>query len=293
MSAAVDLRVPARDPFRIVGPAAISFSGGRTSGYMLRRILDAHGGALPDDVHVIFANTGKERGETLDFVRDCAARWGVAITWLEYDRELVASARDAGACITRVVAREVDHATASRDGRPFARLIASRSYLPNPVTRFCTVELKIRTMHRWLRARGYDEWTQAVGLRADEPRRVAKILAGHETGAETVACPLATAGVTQADVLAFWGAQPFDLALRPWEGNCDLCFLKGQSKRVRVMQDRPDLAAWWIAQEQRMGAKFRASGPDYARLFDRSARQTSLPMFGDDPTELDACACTD
>lgn len=30
-----------RDPFLIEGPAVISFSGGRTSGYMLRRILDA------------------------------------------------------------------------------------------------------------------------------------------------------------------------------------------------------------------------------------------------------------
>lgn len=30
-----------RDPFLIEGPAVISFSGGRTSGYMLRRVLDA------------------------------------------------------------------------------------------------------------------------------------------------------------------------------------------------------------------------------------------------------------
>lgn len=39
------------DPFLIEGPAAISFSGGRTSALMLRRILDAHGGTLPPDVH--------------------------------------------------------------------------------------------------------------------------------------------------------------------------------------------------------------------------------------------------
>lgn len=31
------------DPFRLVPPAAVAFSGGRTSAYMLRRILDAHG----------------------------------------------------------------------------------------------------------------------------------------------------------------------------------------------------------------------------------------------------------
>ena len=32
------------NPYLIEGPAVISFSGGRTSGYMLKHILDAHGG---------------------------------------------------------------------------------------------------------------------------------------------------------------------------------------------------------------------------------------------------------
>lgn len=48
-----------RNPCKIEGPAVISFSGGRTSGMMLRAILDAHGGTLPADVRVLFANTGK------------------------------------------------------------------------------------------------------------------------------------------------------------------------------------------------------------------------------------------
>ena len=46
------------DPFRIEGPAIINVSGGRTSALMLRRVLDAHGGALPDGVVAAFANTG-------------------------------------------------------------------------------------------------------------------------------------------------------------------------------------------------------------------------------------------
>ena len=51
------------DVYKVDGPALISFSGGRTSGYMLFRILEAYGGSLPDDMHVVFANTGKERPE--------------------------------------------------------------------------------------------------------------------------------------------------------------------------------------------------------------------------------------
>jgi len=35
------------NPYRITEPSIISFSGGRTSGYMLKKILNAFGGKLP------------------------------------------------------------------------------------------------------------------------------------------------------------------------------------------------------------------------------------------------------
>lgn len=67
------------------GNVLISFSGGRTSGYMLHRILEANGD-LPDRVKVLFANTGREMPGTLDFVHNIEKNWGVDITWLEYSR---------------------------------------------------------------------------------------------------------------------------------------------------------------------------------------------------------------
>lgn len=76
--------VGAEMSYLIKGPALISFSGGRTSAYMLHEILKAHGGTLPNDVVVAFANTGKEREETLRFVHECASRWGVYVHWVEW-----------------------------------------------------------------------------------------------------------------------------------------------------------------------------------------------------------------
>lgn len=72
-------------PYPITGPAQIGFSGGCTSGYMLYHILEAHGGHLPEGVHVTFQNTGKERDETLDFIHEHQRHWNVPITFLEFD----------------------------------------------------------------------------------------------------------------------------------------------------------------------------------------------------------------
>lgn len=224
-----------RNPYKISGPAKISFSGGRTSGFMLKHCVDA---GLADDVHVLFANTGKEREETLVFVDRCATAWGVDVHWVEYDPD------------AEIGYREVTFATASRAGEPFQRLIEERNYLPNPVTRFCTTDLKIRVMKAWMMHHGYEHWTNVVGLRADEPRRVARIRNRNDSGGRwDVELPLASASVNVAHVKAFWQAQTFDLDLESWEGNCDLCFLKGKAKRTRIMRDNPTAAAWWIANE--------------------------------------------
>ena len=98
-------------------PGCISFSGGRTSAYMLYRILDAYCGELPEDVVVCFANTGKEMPETLDFVDECSQRWGVPIVWLELGvvRLDDSSKRKKFEYDTRVVSYE----SASRNGEPF------------------------------------------------------------------------------------------------------------------------------------------------------------------------------
>lgn len=287
-----------RDPFKIDSPTCISFSGGRTSAYMLWRVLQSNNG-LPKEALVCFANTGREDEATLRFVKACQDRWEVPITWLEYQPDAPGY---------RVVTFE----TASRNGEPFEQIIQKRQYLPNPVTRFCTSELKIRTMHRWLRDNwqsfGWDdtdlEWDQMVGIRADEERRVSKIRKrGHstETTKETMLMPLADAGVTVQDINAFWDAQPFNLELttfngRTLAGNCDLCFLKPAAQIQSLIAERPERAAFWIKMEslgvasKPSGARFRSDRPSYAEMAKFAAQQRD--MF-DHNEEGIACFCGD
>ena len=263
------------DPFLITGPAVISFSGGRTSAYMLWRILQAHGDTLPDDVLVIFANTGREMPATLDFVQDCAIHWDVPVKWLEYRWEPGGPS-----------AEQVSHNSASRNGEPFATLLRSKKMLPNPVSRFCTIELKIRTIKRYVRSLGWAHWTNVIGLRADEPGRVEKALDPERTKKDRWhnACPLSSAGIEEYHILQFWKKQPFDLRLAgPWEGNCDGCFLKSRAAISRMITDHPDRMTWWAAQEQvprgaGRGATFRADRESYTKMTEIVRDQGTLPF---------------
>ena len=273
------------DHFKINGPTCISFSGGRTSAYMLWRVLQSHGGKLPADAVVCFANTGKEDEATLRFVRDCSLNWNVPITWLEY---------------AEVDYTIVSFETASRDGEPFEALICKRNYLPNPVTRFCTSELKIRPIGRYLLSLGMaDTKTEAenmsmIGMRADEQRRAAKIQ-------DKSRIPLVAAGITKEDVGAFWRSQPFDLGLPnnngvTMHGNCDLCFLKGGAQVLSLIAEKPERAVWWAKMEalalasKPSGAVFRADRPSYAQMAAFAADQRD--MF-DPAEEAIACFCGD
>lgn len=275
------------NPYRIEGPACISFSGGRTSGYMLKHILDAHGGTLPSDVHVCFMNTGKEMPQSLEFVAECAERWTVQVNWLEYDPEAPNRTR------------EVTFQTASRNGEPYEALIRKRSYLPNAVTRFCTTELKIRRAKFFMLSRGIEHWDSVIGIRADEPRRLRKGAGNNSRERWELIYPLATAGVAKQDVLAWWAEQPFDLRLpdvygQTPAGNCDLCFLKARGTILRLTRERPELAEWWIAQEQwvaansrsgdgRFRARFRKDWPTYGEMRELALAAQELPFDPDDP----------
>lgn len=243
-----------KNPYFIDEPCVISFSGGRSSAYMLCEILEAHGGSLPPEHKVIFCNTGKEMPETLDFVYRCERELSVPVVWLEYSG--------------KKQFRVIDYETASRSGKPFAQLIEDRKYLPNMVARFCTVELKILTIERYM---GSNDFTTVVGIRADEPRRVAKMRAK-----ENYLCPMSEAGVTKQDVIQFWAGMPWDLDLpSPDYSNCDLCFLKGHSIKASLIRDGVS-PEWWIEQEDKIGGLFRSDQPSYKAMRDYDADQINI-----------------
>lgn len=278
------------NPFLIHEPTIISFSGGRTSAYMLWRILEAHNGVLPSDALICFANTGKEEEATLRFVDRCAKEWNVEIHWVEYRYHKNVQDRF----------KRVTFETASRDGQPFFELIDQNGspYLPNPIARICTAKLKIGAINAYAKSIGFkhEENEDWVGIRADEMRRAAKINRSRT--------PLVTAGVTKETVGDFWKAQHFDLELPningvTMHGNCDLCFLKPTHQVLSLIREKPERAIWWMKMEAHAqtsnksfgdGARFRKDRPSYEEMYSFAKSQTD---FFDANEEGIACFCGD
>ena len=215
----------------------ISFSGGRTSAYMTLRLLE-HIELLYSDWAVVFANTGREHPATLDFVRRCDDHFGFNVVWVEAE---VHEGRVA--CTHRVV----DPSEASVDGEPFERVIAKYG-IPNKSYPHCTRELKLNPIHSYVKSLGWEDYETAIGIRADEQRRVAK------SSPYNIVYPLAHWWPTdKAGVNDFWAQQSFNLDIPEHLGNCVACWKKSLKKLTMVAHERPFEFEWTARMEREYG----------------------------------------
>ena len=107
---------------------------------------------------------------------------------------------------------------------------------------------------------GYKEWDNVIGLRYDEPRRLASARKPNNEPWNNI-LPMGDAKHTVEDVTEFWSKQNFDLNLtnaygKTPAGNCDLCFLKSEAQLAMIMKENPSRANWWIDTEKRFGKQF-------------------------------------
>jgi len=143
----------------------ISFSGGRTSAYMTKMIIDNWSDKY--DFIVVFANTGLEHPKTLEFVNNCDKHFGFGTVWVEG----VVHYGQRKASTHKIVTFE----TASRKGEVFEAYIKKYG-IPNAAFPQCTRELKLYPMQSYLRSLGinHKHIPTAIGIRSDEKRRVSK-----------------------------------------------------------------------------------------------------------------------
>ena len=202
----------------------ISFSGGRTSAYLTKILLEK---SEYKNIHVVFANTGQEHPKTLDFVHNCDTHFGFNTTWIEAD---VKEGKGNG---TRH--KVVGYETASRNGEPFESVIAKYG-IPFTKSPHCTREMKRYPIMSYIKSLGLKrgDYHMAIGIRADEVDRISPS-ADHDG----IIYPLIKMGVKKIDVLKWWARQDFDLEIPEHMGNCTWCWKKSFKKLVTVMDEMP------------------------------------------------------
>jgi hypothetical protein len=215
----------------------ISFSGGLTSAFMARYLMLSEKYKDYNKI-VLFANTGKEREETLEFVKQCDDAFGLNVVWLE----AVIDPRKGKGTKHKIVNFE----TAARNGEPFIEVIKKYG-IPNKKFIHCTRELKLRPMESYIKSLNLkNNFVTSIGIRADETVRIN----WKNAKEERKIYPLATEiRVDKMTVRRFWEKQPFNLKLKDYQGNCDFCYKKSTRKLLTLIKEDRTAFDWWIEQE--------------------------------------------
>jgi 3'-phosphoadenosine 5'-phosphosulfate sulfotransferase (PAPS reductase)/FAD synthetase len=253
-----------------------SFSGGRTSAFMANLLLQNHD---RNDLLFVFANTGKENIETLEFINECDKRWKLEVVWLEAK---VNPERGKGTTY-----KIVDFETASRNGEPFAAVNAKYG-IPNKNFPHCTRELKEIPIRKFvIDTCGRNKYKMAIGIRADERTRINRSRAEKNNWIYPLNDDFPTSKKMVRD---FWNNQEFDLRLEDYEGNCDLCWKKSLKKRQRILSEKPQLGDWWESEELKDEYVFDRDGYTIAEIRKQAKlKSNQLSIF--DLNNEPQCSC--
>lgn len=216
----------------------ISFSGGNTSRFMTQYIMTDSKYAEYEKI-IVFANTSKEKPETLEFVNDCDKFYGWGVVWIEADIF----------CNGVNSFTVTDYERAKRDGEIFEQMIKHYG-IPNQAFPHCSRELKELPINRYMSSLGLKpkQYLKAMGIRADEPDRVKT----NHHRYKNVIYPLATDLQVYERFIIEWSArQKVQLGLKSYEGNCDWCWKKSKRKLMTIALEDPKIPVWWDKMEQK------------------------------------------
>jgi len=179
-----------------------------------------------------FANTSKERPETLEFLNKCDNKYNLNIVWIE----AVFSMQYGKGTDYRIT----DFYKCKRQGEVFEEMILNFG-IPNIKYPHCTRELKSIPLKKLAdKTFGVNNYEIAIGYRPDEIDRCAS-----DWKEKRHYYPQVYRNMTKPKINISWQERPFRLELKGYEGNCDLCFKKSLRKHLTLLKELKSNYSWW------------------------------------------------
>lgn len=196
----------------------VSFSGGRTSAYLCKVMIEKFG---RENVDFVFMDTGAEHEKTYEFIKNVNNHFNLNLTCLRGD-----FSRPIGGGVYYKV---IDINDCNADLKPWKDMLKKYG-VPYIGGMFCTDRMKLKPFKKYCDAKYgkgcYETW---LGIRADEPKRLTP-KSGIRYMAEITE-------FEKQDVLHFWSKMPFDLGVDEWLGNCVFCPKKSNLKLAAAQRD--------------------------------------------------------
>lgn len=190
----------------------VSFSGGRTSAYLVH-LMEQKRKTEGWKVRYVFCDTGAEHEKTYDFIRNLVEHWNIDLVCI---RVVVNPEYRKGSTYQVVGLDDL-----KTDLGPWKQITAKYS-LPNVSMPYCTREMKSRPFDRWVADNIGGPFNIWLGIRQDEPARLKE--------RENFRYLAELSDFEKQDVLDWWSEQVFDLGIPEWLGNCLFCVKKSLKK---------------------------------------------------------------
>lgn len=207
----------------------VTFSGGETSAFMGQWLNDK----MTDQYEMlfVFANTGVESNETLDFVNKCENKFNIKINWIEakvYHNEKKSS----GFTLVNYETATRNTDWKVRDNTPFEEIVKKYN-IPNHSRLHCTRELKMNPIKAFAKSIwGNEKYYTALGIRIDEIDRM-----NSKKEELRLLYPLIQKDMkpmTKKHINFWWSNQDFRLNLKGYQGNCGACYKKSDNKLMQM-----------------------------------------------------------
>jgi len=265
----------------------VLISGGRSSAMMARHIQTSEKYKDFEKLYV-FCNTGQERPQTIDFLKDIVKYWNIPLNIIEgvYSDETGVG----------VKSKLVDFETLDMTGRVFSEAIGQLNKhkwtgVPNTATPYCSDYLKTLVSHDFARKIfGTTKYIKAIGYRKEDmPKRVTLYELKEDKKRIATLLTDFEQPIGQRELNIFFENEPFKLEIHSKLGNCELCWKKSEKNLIESIQFGTRFIDWHKQHEEKYGNMFFRNNLSITDLVKMAESGTQTNIFDDVD---DSCVCS-